>query len=172
MKLIIALAIWMTGAYNNSVVITNGKSLGSGVVVKDGYVLTAYHVYSPELKVNGQPATVATFQPQLDLMLVRASVKGKTRLSEPKLDEKVFCISHGRGIKMLTRGRVVAIKEDKQYFLMDATTLTGASGSGVYDHDGQLIGMVVGGMWDEQGSILTVVVSSHAIKPFLKEGLK
>lgn len=171
MKALILL-VWLAQVFNTGTpLIHRDGGFGTGIVVRKDYVLTASHIFGENLMVNGQPAEVVGLHKAHDLMLLKTSIKGKASFAEPQVDEEIVVVSYGKGIKMVTHGRIAAIPKDKVNFLTDITTLQGASGAAVYNLDGKVVGMVVGGIQDDYKTGMTVCVHSRVIKEFLKGAL-
>lgn len=135
------------------------KPAGTGVIVHpEGYVLTAYHVVSNARRIivvtPGEVrnrAVVVSLDGEQDLALLKIETVG---LSEApvgyagavRLDQEVFVPGFPFGLRdiSVTRGRVVAVRTKgvKRVFQLDAPMNPGNSGGPVFNHRGELIGIV------------------------------
>ena len=136
----------------------------SGFILNDNQVLTAGHC-SEESIINGMPIKPIKVNKWLDVMLVKAQVKGKAKFADAKLGEAIYIVGFTGDLRILTRGHVAGFKDE--YLYLDILTLKGESGAAVYNLKGQVVGMVVGGLSDGYTS-LTVALSTKSIKEFLK----
>lgn len=148
---------------------------GSGVVYKDGYVLTAEHLYHEDgIYVNHAPfedldgrkkAEVVDRDKDNDLMLLKAdNMKGSVEFANPVIDEEVIIVGYSIGIKMVFHGRVSAIVGNRVF--IDCDAMKGASGSGVFNKKGKMIGLISSQVSDGHEVVL-VAIHPRAIKNFL-----
>lgn len=154
--------------------VRNENGLGSGVIIKDGYVLTAEHLYSKNgVYVNHaqfdyldgrKKAEVINRDKDNDLMLLRANVKGSVKFADPKLDEEVIIVGYAFGIKMVFHGRVSAIENNVVF--IDCNAMRGTSGAGVFNKNGKLIGMV-SFVYSDGGKAIIGAIHSEIIQKFI-----
>ncbi len=149
---------------------------GTGVVVIKGIVLTNFHLLNAGsgIKVDGKEATILKADPKNDLLLLAADTAQVTPLVlalEITQDEEVIVVGNPLGHKrMISRGRVIDITESKIY--IDAHIFLGSSGSGAFNADGALIGIVVaieGGEGD--GFPFGIVIPALTIYKFFPKRL-
>ena len=154
----------------------NGN-FGTGVMTKDGYVLTVSHIdHEKELYVSKEvtlatradkKAVIVKQDKEKDLMLLQiSSGKGTVELADPKLDEEVVVIGYPLGTRMVSHGRIMAIKSD--ILFLDTHCLAGASGSPVFNKNGKLVGLLQVEITDGNGMI-NGARSSKAIRKFLEK---
>ena len=165
---LVLLLVWLPGVFKNTPPVTREHAYGSGVVVKNGLVLTASHVLGPDMKVWDKPAEVVAINKEYDLMLLKADVKGKARFAKPILDEVAVVIGYGFAIKMVTRGRVISIEEKGCHMFLDAVTPQGMSGAAVYNKHGQVIGLMAMVRFDDVHNVVGLAVTSQILKPFVE----
>jgi S1-C subfamily serine protease len=138
--------------------ISIGPAQGSGVIIKDGYVLTAGHV-------SGQPGRTVTLHladgrkvkgktlgrnGDIDSGLIRISDEGKWpsaemgKSSSVKKGQWVVSIGHPGGFRpnrtpVVRLGRVLEVNGN--FILTDCTLVGGDSGGPLFDLDGKVIGI-------------------------------
>jgi len=141
-----------------------GISMGSGVLVDDGYILTAAHVVEDSNSFiieyfdgTTENAEWTYAEPSLDLALIRVkrTMPGKLGVMKktPRIGSRVFMVGCPYGIlkHAVTEGIISKHWEsvpevwDNRLFITDAETAPGNSGGGVY-YRGDLVGILVGGV--------------------------
>jgi len=165
----------------------------TGFLVGGGLVMTAYHVVSGRLSnskrrllgfkpddelqvkayVNGCPAKILKIDKDADLALlsVCASTKETKRLKfkiDPAIDEQIVLIAQPRESKLLRKGIFQGpyVFQGKQYWSIKIDALDGFSGSPVYDHQGEIVGVFCG--YDSTEGLAFISPSDKAQK-FLEE---
>jgi hypothetical protein len=158
---------------------TNGYA--TGFVVGDGLAMTAYHVVSGELSsskkaalgfgqndqlevkvfVNGCQAQVIEVDKQADLALLSIcrSQKGNTPAfqPEPTKDEKLLLIARPHGDKMVSRGTFYGPYDfgGQQYWSAIIEARDGYSGSPVYNHKAEVVGVFSGYDWAKKLALIS-----------------
>jgi Trypsin-like peptidase domain len=158
---------------------TNGYA--TGFVVGDGLAMTAYHVVSGELSdskkaalgfshkdkldvkvfVNGCQATVIRVDKQADLALlgICRSQKIKTPAFQtlPDKDEKLLLIARPHGDKMVSRGTFYGTYYfgGQQYWSAIIEARDGYSGSPVYNHKAEVVGVFSGYDWSKKLALIS-----------------
>jgi len=158
----------------------------TGFLVGDGLVMTAYHVISGELSdakkinlgfkandqlhvkvyVNGCRATVLKVDKEADLALLeicgsRKQTKAPAFQAALGKDEKLLLIARPHGTKMVSNGVFSGAYNlrGQEYWSAKLTSRDGYSGSPVYNHRAELVGVLTG--YDR---VQDVAVISPAIK--------
>lgn len=118
------------------------KARGSGVVIRDGWILTAKHVL-PVMLANGMPCTKMIAHPYLDLALVRcpgAKAHG-LRLGDGRaldLYDRLYAYGWHKGRLLLkTKGY-----QGYPFNTMSAPVIHGCSGGAVVNDRGELVGIL------------------------------
>ena len=152
---------------------------GSGVFIGPNLVITCKHVIrgrkNIQLIVNGTQikGEVVKDDGKLDLALLK--VEGDYPYSQLRLDpeigEKIYVVGAPVGYEdTVTRGYIANITED--YLLLDARISGGCSGGGVFDTQGNLLGIV------QMAKVLKIflqaewtnfAIPARKIEEFLKE---
>jgi hypothetical protein len=119
----------------------NGET-GSGVVIVDGWILTAKHML-PIITADGMPCGEAIPHPDTDLALVpcaEAKAYGLRPAAEmPQVFERVYTYSWHQGDALLkTEGY-----QAQQSGWMSAPVIYGCSGGAVVNDHGELVGVIV-----------------------------
>jgi S1-C subfamily serine protease len=147
------------------------NAYATGFVVGDGLVMTAYHVVSGRLSagkrkllgfkpddelevrayVGGCPAKVVKIDKDADLALlaVCGSAKDAKRpifQLAPSIDEQIILIAQPHESRFLRKGVFQGpyIFQGKQYWSIKVDAFDGFSGSPVYNHQGQIVGVFCG----------------------------
>jgi serine protease Do len=138
------------------------QSVGSGVYIGNGIILTAAHVVdgAKEVRVKSdagdiQTATVLWTNAAYDLAAIRPTNSRRfkeARLAcvEPHEGDEVKAAGNPAGIEFVTMHGYVSGKSRKMapdweaVFLTDMTTIGGMSGGGVYNREGYVVGITVG----------------------------
>ncbi len=124
---------------------------GSGVVIAEGWVLTAAHVL-PALRANGFPCGPAIVHPTLDLALVPCLMAVDSGLefgAAPQTYDRLYSYGwHLGGYLLKTEGY-----QGRVTGTMSAAVIHGCSGGAVINARGELIGIVetVAYITDESG---------------------
>ena|SRR6266478_1644469 len=158
---------------------TNGYA--TGFVVGDGLAMTAYHVVSGELSdskkaalgfshhdqlevkvfVNGCQASVIEVDKQADLALIGICRSQKTWTpafqAVPNKDEKLLLIARPHGDKMVSRGTYFGPYEfgGQEYWSAIIEARDGYSGSPVYNHNAELVGVFSGYDWAKKLALIS-----------------
>ena len=158
---------------------TNGYA--TGFVVGEGIAMTAYHVVSGELSdskkaalgfshndqldvkvfVNGCQATVIEVDKQADLALLsicRSQKKNTPAFqTEPNKDEKLVLIARPHGDKMVSRGTFYGPYDfgGQQYWSAIIEARDGYSGSPVYNHKAEVVGVFSGYDWSRKLALIS-----------------
>ena len=158
----------------------------TGFLVGDGLVMTAYHVISGDLSdakkinlgfkpndqlhvkvyVNGCRATVLKVDKEADLALLeicgsRKQTKAPAFQAALGKDEKLLLIARPHGTKMVSKGIFCGSYNlrGQEYWSAKMTSRDGYSGSPVYNHKAEVVGVLTG--YDR---VQDVAVISPAIK--------
>jgi len=158
---------------------TNGYA--TGFVVGDGLAMTAYHVVSGELSdskkaalgfshndqldvkvfVNGCQASVIEVDKQADLALIGICRSQKTWTpafqAVPNKDEKLLLIARPHGDKMVSRGTYFGPYEfgGQEYWSAIIEARDGYSGSPVYNHKAEVVGVFSGYDWAKKLALIS-----------------
>lgn len=149
----------------------NPNAYATGFLVGEGLVMTAYHVVSGDLSVakkmnlgfkpddqldvkvyvKGCRATVIRVDKDADLALLELCGSQKqtrtlTFQTTPSKDEKLLLIARPRGDKMVSRGSFCGPYDfrGQQYWSAKIVTHDGYSGSPVYNHKAEVVGVYSG----------------------------
>lgn len=121
---------------------------GTGIIISQDLVLTVFHniQVDSDIKVNGKVAKIMKVDPKHDLCLlyIKTPANTSTIVFAAKFSpvEEVFCIGNPLDHKgVILTGRIFDFKKNLIY--TDAHILPGFSGGGMYNKEGQLVGMVV-----------------------------
>jgi S1-C subfamily serine protease len=147
------------------------NAYATGFIVGDGLVMTAYHVVSGRLSaakrkllgfkpddelevrayVGGCPAKVVKIDKDADLALLSVcgsskDAKRPTFQLAPAIDEQIILIAQPHESKFLRKGVFQGpyIFQGKQYWSIKVDAFDGFSGSPVYNHQGEVIGVFCG----------------------------
>ncbi|PWT79461.1 MAG: hypothetical protein C5B44_06825 [Acidobacteria bacterium] len=166
---------------------TNGYA--TGFVVGEGLAMTAYHVVSGELSdskkaalgfshkdkldvkvfVNGCQATVLDVDKQADLALLSIcrSPRNKTPAFQPlpDKDEKLVLIARPHGDKMVSRGTFYGPYEfgGQQYWSAIIEARDGYSGSPVYNHKAEVVGVFSGYDWSRKLALISPAAKAQKL---------
>jgi len=158
---------------------TNGYA--TGFVVGEGLAMTAYHVVSGELSdskkaalgfshkdqlevkvfVNGCQANVIKVDKQADLALLgicRSQKKNTPAFQTvPDKDEKLVLIARPHGDKMVSRGTFYGPYDfgGQQYWSAIIEARDGYSGSPVYNHKAEVVGVFSGYDWSRKLALIS-----------------
>lgn len=120
---------------------------GTGIIISQDMVLTVFHnlCVDSDIKVNGKVAKILKVDPKNDLCLLYVKTIPATPIvfaGKFAPVEEVFCIGNPLDHKgVILVGRIFDFKKNLIY--TDAHILPGFSGGGMYNKDGELVGMVV-----------------------------
>lgn len=166
-----------------------GYSFGSGVVIKKTdytYILTCNHVVDGSLDVGYTlrvkdkdnkyyDAFVLDTNAESDLALVVVfdSLEGYEEvngIAEPEITQKLFTVGNGLGFEDTYGEGLLVGYDHRGDYLVTTPTIFGDSGSGVFDSNGNLVGMLsrVYGGNNSIDFTTGVAVSYNKIKDFLK----
>ena len=156
-------------------------SLGSGVHIGNGVIITAAHVVRDAKSVivrnsrgHAQPGEVLWVNTAYDIaavaiadpsMFATANVECRT----PSVGEPITANGNPAGVEFITmRGYVSGGERLIENFwrkavVVDLTTMPGMSGGAVYDADGDVVGITVGGVGAQTGSGLGLIVPASAV---------
>lgn len=123
-------------------------SFGCGVIIGTNYVLTVSHL-DRDFIADGLPATILKADARYDLIHLKTKgnydkdqvIRWATTFS---VFDSVYIVGFLNGEKLPAKGMISKIKED--YVLIDAKVVEGFSGGGVFNEQGELIGLVRGGV--------------------------
>ena len=168
------------------------NAYASGFLVGDGLVMTAYHVVSGRLSaskrkllgfkpddelevrayVGGCPAKVVKIDKDADLALLAvcgsSNAKRPTFQLTPTIDEQLILIAQPHESKFLRKGVFQGpyIFQGKQYWSIKVDAFDGFSGSPVYNHQGEIVGVFCG--YDSTEGLAFISPGAKA-KSFLEE---
>jgi S1-C subfamily serine protease len=131
-------------AVDRYVTVSTGKVLSSGVIITTGVVMTCFHSLSvdSETQVDGVVAEVLAVDTVHDLALLSVTTKevSLVKLGKGALGEVVFLVGNPMGINgALLFGRV-CLKSNLRV-ISDIHGMPGVSGSGLFNLDGELVGL-------------------------------
>lgn len=131
-------------AVNRCVLIESENSQGTGVILKTNVIVTVAHLGGAHIFVNGYPVEIHRRLNQEDLMSLKAPTgdfkEAKIGLTM-RQGETIFYVGNpGKHRKLVATGTIVDIANDRLYADFHATF--GASGSGVWNLKGELIGLI------------------------------
>ena len=139
---------------NVVLIVTGNDHAGTGFVYKDGYILTAAHLYHKKLylgKKDGPKLEVVKRDEKLDLMILKGDVKGSVKFADAVLDGETLTESYTLGFLTIIHGRVCAIFENG--ILLDSNLMHGSSGAPVFQN-GKVIGLVSRFVVDGQEQVI------------------
>ena len=148
--------------------------LASGIVVADGYVLTAAHVVrgASTVTVDGTPGVVVAVDPRIDGALIAVATSGPAAVATTSVATRRATIDAQAVV--IERRVVASIDEpmdDETYrrraLVLDGRVAHGDSGSGVFGPDGGLLGMVFA-VSTRQAAVAYAVASSE-LRPFIEQ---
>lgn len=113
----------------------------SGIILRTGKVLTAAHCTSEKLTADGKVAKVVKIDEKLDLLLLSAPTRSvsQVKYAEARVTQVVVNVSNFKDITNMTHvGRVTKFSDSIYHSIIGGP---GSSGSGLYNENGQLVGM-------------------------------
>lgn len=135
-------------------VINKDKQMGSGFILRDGYVMTAAHLWHKKgVQVYKSPhkwdkdyevAKEVYYDKDDDLMILKVPwVKGSVSFApyKPSLGEEVYNLGFTSGDPMMFVGRVAYHNYAKRTIELDIGSSLGASGSAIFNRKGEVVGM-------------------------------
>lgn len=141
----------ITSATNRYVLIFAGESFGSGIIVDSGYVIVAKHVVENVDTIfvigenNKETGVIIDSVDDQLLLKVNNFNYVKVITNTVQLGQTVWWIQplfQGKNLNLyFNSGKVNRIKDNS--FFIDAPIMPGASGSGVYNENGDLVGVIV-----------------------------
>ncbi len=166
---------------------TNGYA--TGFVVGDGLAMTAYHVVSGQLSdskksalgfshkdelevkvfVNGCQATVIQVDKLADLALLSICRSQKIRTlafqTVPAKDEQLVLIARPHGDRMVSRGTFYGPYDfgGQQYWSAIIDARDGYSGSPVYNHKAEVVGVFSGYDWSRKLALISPAVRAQKL---------
>lgn len=153
------------------------RKLGSGVYVGDDLVLTVSHLNATGarffLSENPEDELVLVAEePEMDLMLLQRKRRGvhpnhAALAAIPFTSQEIFAVGTPLGAEaVVVFGRVAQVAKDGNSLLLDSRVTKGFSGGGVYNREGELIG-IISMAWGDDLARFMVAVSAQAIDHFL-----
>ncbi len=136
---------------SNIVTIETEKNIGSGIIIKEGYIVTTTHNLTGDFDIylNGKPTPIngIIVKTEGDLTLIKADVDSSIWLGKPPKElDTVFLIGSPLGIRnCIIEGSYLTSN------LVNADVKPGHSGGGLFDRQGKLIGMMQYKFTDEEG---------------------
>jgi S1-C subfamily serine protease len=118
---------------------------GSGVVIATSCVLTCFHCLrvNSVVGVNDEPAEVIAVDPTNDLCLLACKTVevDNIRLGDAGLGRHVFTVANPMNLSgALLFGQI--IWESNMRIVTDIHATSGVSGAGLYNFDGELVGLI------------------------------
>jgi hypothetical protein len=170
----------------------------TGFLVGDGLVLTAYHVVSGNLSdskkinlgfkpgdelavrvyVNGCKATVIKVDKDADLALLEIcrSQRGKAPIFQVTLDkdEQLLLIARPHGNKMVSRGVFQGsyTLRGQEYWSAKLVSRDGYSGSPVYNHKAEIVGVFTGYDWVNDLALISPAINAQKLLAELNSSQK
>lgn len=161
----------------------------TGFLVGDGRVLTAYHVVSGALSdakklnlgfkpedeltvkvyVNGCRATILKVDKDADLALLEIcgsqKAKAPTFQVSPGKDEKLLLIARPHGNKMVSRGVFHGSYtfRGQEYWSAKLASRDGYSGSPVYNHKAEIVGIFTGYDWVQDVALISPAIKAQRL---------
>jgi S1-C subfamily serine protease len=161
----------------------------TGFLVGDGLVLTAYHVVSANLSdakkinlgfrpqdelsvkvyVNGCRAKILKVDKGADLALLEicGSQRAKAPTFEvtPGKDEKLILIARPQGNKMVSRGVFHGsyMLRGQEYWSAKLASRDGYSGSPVYNHKAEIVGVFTGYDWVQDVALISPAINAQKL---------
>jgi S1-C subfamily serine protease len=166
---------------------TTQKATASGILWGEDYILTNRHVIE-QFEVNKWIAEgnkdifdryycteTETFDTQADIALIKTDRPhgGNIKIgdsSKVKVGDRVVVISSPRGIKnVVTDGEVTKLYSNNlvDYICTNVETKPGSSGGGIFNMQGELIGLMVGGP-DAEDEKISIGVATNSIQEIIK----
>lgn len=162
----------------------------TGFLVGDGLVMTAYHVVSGDLSeskkinmgfrpkdqldvkvfVNGCRATILKVDKEADLALLeicgsRKQTKAPSFQQTPGKDEKLMLIARPHGTKQVSRGTFYGpyTLRGQEYWSAKIASHDGYSGSPVYNHKAEVVGVFTGYDWVQDLALMSPAIKAQKL---------
>lgn len=154
--------------------VVTDESLGNGIMIKNGKLLTMAHFSGTRFVVQTYPRKLLRTSILYDLTILEMKgVKGETPLGdEPQVGQMLFTLGYNPGLKgqSLQSGQVMQV--DGKVIYVDMPVYPGNSGQGVYDAGGNLVGLVEGIalLCEYYCRPIAIVLNVEIIKVFLSQG--
>ncbi len=117
------------------------RGVGSGVVVVDGWILTAKHIL-PVITADGKPCGEPIVHPTLDLALIPCpDIKARglrPAIDLPRVYDRLYAYGWHQGEQLLK----TAGYQGKSFGEMSAPVIHGCSGGAVINARGELVGIL------------------------------
>ena len=158
-------------AWRSIVVIRQGEKQGSGVIVRPNVVATNCHVLDSYGKIviykhdNRRATTDTTYNAVvrhrdddrdfclLDVAGLQGNSAKVRRYGTLKIGEDVYAVGSPKGLDLsLSSGIISQLRQgtNTRYIQTDASVSPGSSGGGLFDSDGNLIGILTSKLVDEE----------------------
>jgi len=144
--------------------------VGSGVFLNKNTAVSVAHLFPGE-------SESVSLDIELDLAYIRLPEKKKgirVRWGEANVGDTVLVFGNGYGLNGVLTSHIVSKKTDEYVFIYPAV-LMGTSGAGVYNTEGQLVG-IVKAIWknDVPGdrASLGIYIPAKVVKEFIREKRK
>ncbi|MBI2821083.1 MAG: trypsin-like peptidase domain-containing protein [Acidobacteria bacterium] len=153
------------------------QKLGSGVYIGDDLILTVSHLNAAGARFflsdnPGDELALIAEKPEMDLMLLQRKSKGvhpnhALMAAGPFTSQEIFAVGTPLGAEaVVVFGRVAQVAQDGNSLLLDSRVTKGFSGGGVYNRQGELLG-IISMAWGDDLARFMVAVSAQAIDHFL-----
>jgi S1-C subfamily serine protease len=151
---------------------------GSGIKIGRNRILSAFHIVNGKnnIQVDGKPAQVLKEWRERDLVLLYAETGDnppEVELAETLPTSEVFLVGNPKSCRnKVIYGGMIGVQNGPIYdpgykgsvWLSDVLGLPGASGGGLWDKDGRLVGVFKG--WEKSGDI-SVIIPAGEVRKFL-----
>lgn len=155
-----------------NVLVENDWGHGSGVIYKTDTILTAGHMFGPNLKVNGENATVVAIDTAHDIMALAVktgSFPALTLVLKNYPLQKVIVIGNPLDMMYFFSVGYVGYASD-DYIMTSNIPMPGFSGGGAFDENGSLVGIATAGLGTCQfGFTIDRLTSARRVLKFLFE---
>lgn len=163
-------------AMKRCVLIKTNSEMATGIVIQPGVVLACGHAieWRSPIMVNGICAKVVKVDTELDIMLLSVKtpkVRPIKLATSVKIDEPVFYVGNPlKHAHLIAHGHIIDITNGHLY--SDIPCSYGASGSGVYNDNGELVGIVtamenLGAEGSNVPAPFTIAVPMGKVRSFL-----